>query len=76
MEMLMTKNDFAKEVRQINTTSGYFIRFYELTGENLTHQEAWQRLEEERNELGLEDKYKTYSNFRKGKSTYMDMKFV
>jgi hypothetical protein len=76
MEMLMTKNDFAKEVRQINTTSGYFIRFYELTGENLTHQEAWQRLEEERNELGLEDKYSTYSGFRKAKSTYMDMKFV
>jgi hypothetical protein len=76
MEMLMTKNDFAKEVRQINTTSGYFIRFYELTGENLTHQEAWQRLEEERNELGLEDKYSTYNAFRKAKSTYMDMKFV
>ena len=52
MEILMKKHEYAEQVRQINCTSGYFHRFYELTAETQTHQEAWQRLEEERNELG------------------------
>lgn len=76
MENLMRKNEYAQQVRQINCTSGYFHRFYELSGECRTHQEAWQKLEEEREELGLDEKYTTYNSFRKAKSNYMDMKFV
>ena len=48
MERLMKKHEYAQQVRQINCTSGYFHRFYELSGECRTHQEAWQKLEEER----------------------------
>jgi hypothetical protein len=76
MEILMKKHEYAEQVRQINCTSGYFHRFYELTSETRTHQEAWQRLEEERNELGLDDKYTSYNSFRKAKKMYMDIKFV
>jgi hypothetical protein len=76
MENLMRKHEYAQQVRQINSTSGYFHRFYELSGECRTHQEAWIRLEEERDELGLDEKYTTYNSFRKAKSNYMDMKFV
>jgi len=76
MENLMRKHEYAQQVRQINSTSGYFHRFYELSGECRTHQEAWQKLEEERDELGLVEKYTTYNSFRKAKSNYMDMKFV
>jgi hypothetical protein len=47
-----------------------------LSGECRTHQEAWQKLEEEREELGLDEKYTTYNSFRKAKSNYMEMKFV
>jgi hypothetical protein len=56
MENLMRKHEYAQQVRQINSTSGYFHRFYELSGECKTHQEAWQKLEEEREELGLDEK--------------------
>jgi hypothetical protein len=76
MENLMRKHEYAQQVRQINSTSGYFHRFYELSGECKTHQEAWLKLEEEREELGLDEKYTTYNSFRKAKSNYMDMKFV
>ena len=76
MENLMRKHEYAQQVRQINSTSGYFHRFYELSGECRTHQEAWQKLEEEREELGLDEKYTTYNSFRKAKSNYMEMKFV
>ena len=76
MENLMRKHEYAQQVRQINSTSGYFHRFYELSGECKTHQEAWQKLEEEREELGLDEKYTTYSSFRKAKSVYMEIRFV
>ena len=76
MEILMRKHEYAEQVRQINCTSGYFHRFYELTAETNTHQEAWQRLEEERNELGLEDKYKSYDSFRNAKRMYMEIKVI
>ena len=76
MENLMRKHEYAQQVRQINTTSGYFHRFYELSGECRTHQEAWIRLEEERDTFGLDEKYKTYESFRKAKSNYMVMRFV
>jgi hypothetical protein len=76
MENLMRKHEYAQQVRQINSTSGYFHRFYELSGECRTHQEAWIKLEEEREELGLDEKYTTYNSFRKAKSNYMEMKFV
>jgi hypothetical protein len=76
MENLMRKHEYAQQVRQINSTSGYFHRFYELSGECRTHQEAWQKLEEERDELGLDEKYKTYESFRKAKSNYMMVRFV
>jgi hypothetical protein len=33
-------------------------------------------LEEERDEFGLDEKYKTYESFRKAKSNYMVMRFV
>ena len=42
----------------------------------MNYREAWQKLEEEREELGLDEKYTTYNSFRKAKSNYMDMKFV
>jgi hypothetical protein len=76
MEKLMAKHEYAQQVRQINSTSGYFHRFYELSGECRTHQEAWQKLEEEREDFGLDEKYKTYESFRKAKSNYMVMRFV
>jgi len=76
MENLMRKHEYAQQVRQINSTSGYFHRFYELSGECKTHQEAWQKLEEEREELGLDEKYTTYNSFRKAKSVYMEIKFI
>jgi hypothetical protein len=38
MENLMRKHEYAQQVRQINSTSGYFHRFYELSGECRTHQ--------------------------------------
>jgi len=76
MEKLISKHEYAQQVRQINTTSGYFHRFYELSGECRTHQEAWIKLEEEREDLGLEEKYSSYDSFRKAKSNYMEMKFV
>ena len=76
MEILMKKHEYAEQVRQINCTSGYFNIFYELTAETQTHQEAWQRLEEERNELGLDEKYTSYNSFRKAKKMYMDIRFV
>ena len=76
MENLMRKHEYAQQVRQINSTSGYFHRFYELSGECRTHQEAWIRLEEERDTFGLDEKYKTYESFRKAKSNYMVMRFV
>jgi hypothetical protein len=76
MEKLISKHEYAQQVRQINSTSGYFHRFYELSGECRTHQEAWIKLEEEREDLGLEEKYSSYDSFRKAKSNYMEMKFV
>jgi len=76
MENLMKKHEYAQQVRQINSTSGYFHRFYELSGECRTHQEAWQKLEEEREDLGLDEKYTTYNSFRKAKSVYMEIKFI
>jgi len=76
MEILMQKHEYAQQVRQLNCTSGYFHRFYELIPECKTHLEAWQKLEEEREELGLNEKYTTYSSFRKAKSNYMEIKFV
>jgi hypothetical protein len=76
MEILMRKHEYAQQVRQINSTSGYFHRFYELSGECRTHQEAWQKLEEEREELGLDEKYTTYNSFRKAKSVYMEIRFI
>jgi hypothetical protein len=76
MENLMRKHEYAQQVRQINSTSGYFHRFYELSGECRTHQEAWQKLEEEREDLGLDEKYTTYNSFRKAKSVYMEIKFI
>jgi hypothetical protein len=76
MEILMKKHEYAQQVRQINSTSGYFHRFYELSGECRTYQEAWQKLEEEREELGLDGKYSTYDSFRNAKKTYMQIKFI
>jgi hypothetical protein len=76
MEKLMAKHEYAQQVRQINSTSGYFHRFYELSGECRTHQEAWIKLEEERDTFGLDEKYKTYESFRKAKSNYMTIRFV
>jgi len=76
MENLMRKHEYAQQVRQINSTSGYFHRFYELSGECRTHQEAWQKLEMEREDLGLDEKYTTYNSFRKAKSVYMEIKFI
>lgn len=76
MDNLMRKHEYAQQVRQINSTSGYFHRFYELSGECRTHQEAWQKLEEEREELGLDEKYTTYNSFRKAKSVYMEIRFI
>ena len=48
MEILMKKHEYAQQVRQINCTSGYFHRFYELVGDYPRHEDAWQKLEEER----------------------------
>lgn len=76
MEILMKKHEYAEQVRQINCTSGYFHRFYELVSEYRRHEDAWQKLEEERNELGLDEKYSTYNSFRKAKKMYMDIRFV
>jgi hypothetical protein len=76
MEKLISKHEYAQQVRQINSTSGYFHRFYELSGECRTHQEAWIKLEEEREDLGLEEKYSSYDSFRKAKSNYMTIRFV
>ena len=72
----MHKHEYAQQVRQLNCTSGYFHRFYELVPDCKNHQEAWQKLEEEREELGLNEKYTTYNSFRKAKSNYMEIKFV
>ena len=72
----MQKHEYAQQVRQLNCTSGYFHRFYELVSDCKNHQEAWQKLEEEREELGLNEKYTTYNSFRKAKSNYMEIKFV
>jgi hypothetical protein len=33
-------------------------------------------LEEEREELGLDEKYTTYNSFRKAKSVYMEIRFI
>ena len=76
MEILMRKQDYAQQVRQINSNEGYFHRFYELVSDYPRHEDAWQKLEEERNELGLNEKYSTYNSFRKAKKTYMDIRFV
>lgn len=76
MEEKMLKVDFAVQVRQLNCSSGYFIRFYEYVGECRTHREAWQRLEDERSEYGLEEKYTSYDSFKVGKKKYLDIKFV
>ena len=76
MEKLMRKQDYAKQVRQINSIDGYFNRFYELSGECRTHQEAWIRLEEERDTFGLDEKYSTYNSFKDAKKRYMDIRFV
>lgn len=76
MEILMRRQDYAKEVRQINCTSGYFTRFYQLVGDCNIHKDAWQKLEAERIDLGLDEKYSTYNSFRKAKKAYMDIKFV
>jgi hypothetical protein len=76
MEKLMTKQDYAKQVRQINSIDGYFNRFYELSGECRTHQEAWIRLEEERDTFGLDEKYSTYNSFKDAKKRYMDIRFI
>ncbi len=76
MELAMKKHDYAEQVRQINCTSGYFHRFYELTGETRTHKEAWERLEGERHDLGLNDRYKNYESFKVGKSRYLEIKVI
>jgi len=76
MEILMRRQDYAKEVKQINCTSGYFTRFYQLVGDCTKHEEAWQKLEGERLDLGLDEKYSTYNSFRKAKKAYMDIRFV
>lgn len=76
MEILMRRQDYAKAVRQINSSVGYFTRFYELVGDCTKHEEAWQKLEEERLDLGLDEKYSTYNSFRKAKKAYMDIRFI
>lgn len=76
MEDRMLKIDFANQVRQINCTSGYFQRFYDYVGDCVTHREAWEKLEEERSEYGLNEKYTSYDSFKKAKKTYMDIKFI
>lgn len=76
MEILMRRQDYAKEVRQINSKSGYFTRFYEIVPDCQKHKEAWQKLEEERLDLGLDEKYSTYNSFRKAKKAYMDIRFI
>jgi hypothetical protein len=76
MEILMRKQDYAQQVRTINSNDGYFNRFYQLVGECSKHEEAWQKLEDERLDLGLNEKYSTYNSFRKAKKAYMDIRFV
>jgi hypothetical protein len=76
MEERMLKIEFAAQVRQLNCSSGYFMRFYDYVGECNTHREAWEKLEEERSEYGLEEKYTSYDSFKKAKKTYLDIKFV
>jgi len=76
MEILMKKHEYAQQVRQINCTSGYFHRFYELVSDYPRHEDAWQKLEEERGELGLDEKDSSYISFRRAKNTYMDVRFV
>jgi hypothetical protein len=53
-----------------------FTDFTNLSGDCPRHEDAWRKLEEEREELGLNEKYSTYNSFRKAKKTYMNVRFV
>jgi hypothetical protein len=44
-----------------------FTDFMNLVGDCPRHEDAWRKLEEEREELGLNEKYSTYNSFRKAK---------
>ena len=59
------------KVLQTLTIPGYFARFYEILPEVGTNRAAWERLEAEREELGLPERYSSYESFKACKSRHL-----
>jgi len=53
------------------TPSGYFDRFYEIKGSDITDKKVWEMLEEEYTYLYNTSKYSSYESFRVGKYRYL-----
>lgn len=56
-----------EKVLKTLTIQGYFERFYELLPECNTNRQAYERLEQERQEIGLSERYSSYESFRVAK---------
>lgn len=66
----LTPAEIIEKVRQLSTFEGYFVRFFQLTSECVNYRAAWERLEKEREEIGLQPRYNSYQTFRTMKRTY------
>ena len=51
---------------------GYFKAFFSYVQQGLTHQEAYEKLEEELSSYGLPPRYTDYQSFKRGKSYHWD----
>lgn len=68
----MQAEAFVEKIQQLTSNSGYFERFFELCAETRTYREAWECLEDEREDFGLPERYSSYESFRRGKSYHLN----
>lgn len=54
-----------QHIIKIATRQGYFSRYMEIlsSNENYTYKRAWQELEDELEQYGLDHRYSTYESF-------------
>lgn len=64
----MTDREILTEIRYLNDPEGYFGAIAAFSHENAVSQEnAWQKIEKRREELGIGTKYSTYGSYRASK---------
>ena len=65
-------DDLIQEIRTLEDKSSYFGRILNLSNaENITQKEAWAKIEQRREELGLKPKYSTLCSFYMAKSKHL-----